>query len=62
MKRPFFVIALAILLAGIVLFGVGDTVAIADTGVSENEVTSGKANNASASASIRITMAGILNE
>jgi len=40
MKRPVLAI-LAILLAGIVLFGVGDAViSIADTSISDNEVTS----------------------
>ena len=62
MKRPVLAI-LAIILAGIVLVGVGDTViSIADTSIPDNEATSSKANNASASVDIRITMTGVLNE
>ena len=63
MKRPFFVSILAILLAGLVLFVSSDTViSIADTSVPDNEVTSREANNASATAGIRITMTGVLGE
>jgi len=52
-KRTFFLVTLAIILAGIVVFGVGDiAISFADIRVPENEVTSGEANNCSASASI----------
>jgi len=38
-KKPFLLATLAILLAGLVLFGLSDTsTSIADTGVSDNEV------------------------
>lgn len=59
MKSPVLAI-LAIILAGIVLFGVGDTaLSTADTSVPDNEVTGSEANNASASASITITMCAV---
>ena len=61
MKRLVTVVTIAIILAGIVLFGVGDAaIFIADTSVPDNEVTAsvGKASNSSATASIRITMTG----
>jgi len=63
MKRPFFLVSLAILVIGLALFGLSDTViSIADTSIPTNEVTSSEANNASATATITITMAGVLNE
>ena len=58
MKKLLLVI-LAILLAGLTLFGLSDTaISIADTGVPNNETTSSisKASNSSASATITITM------
>lgn len=64
MKRPVTVVTIAVLLAGLILLGIGDTrISIADnTSVPDNEVASSKANNASATATITITMPGILNE
>jgi len=47
---------LVIVLVGMVLLGLGDVTA--DTGTPNNEVTS----NSSASATIMITMTGVLNE
>ncbi len=64
MRRPFVLVILAILLAGLVLFGLSDTsISVADTGTSNKEITSSmsKASNSSASATITITMTGILN-
>ena len=58
-KRAFFLIIVAIILVGAVLFGLSDTaISIADTGIPDNEVSSivSKASNSSASASITITM------
>jgi hypothetical protein len=61
--RPFLPVTPAIMLAGIVLFGIGDAViSIADTSVPDNEITSSRADNASASAGIRITMTGVVDE
>ena len=61
-KKPFFLVILATILAGLVLFRLGDTViSVADTGTPNNEVTS-TTSNSSASATITITMTGILNE
>lgn len=57
MKRLFTVVAIAILLAGLVLLGLSDTrISIGDTSIPDNEVVSRDANNASASATITITM------
>ena len=61
----FFLATLAILLTGLVLFGLSDTViSIADTDIPNNEATSNvsKTSNSSASATITITMTGALNE
>ena len=47
------------------LFGLSDTdISVADTGVPNDEVASSvsKANNSSASATITITMTGVINE
>jgi hypothetical protein len=58
-------IILAILLAGLILFRLSDAaISVADTYIPNNEVTSSvsKASNCSASATITITMTGILNE
>ena len=60
--RPFSISILAIILARIVLFGVGDTsLSIADTSVPENEVASSEASNSSATAGIRTTMTGVVD-
>ena len=65
MKKPFLLATLAIMLAGLVLFGLNDTsFSIADTGIPDNAVSSivSKASNSSASAVITITMTGVLDE
>ena len=60
-KKP--LVILAILVAGLILFGLSDNVvSIADTDVPNNEITSSIANNSSAGATITITMTGILDE
>jgi len=62
-KRRVGIITIAILCAGLVLFGLSDTVlSIADTSVPGNEVASSGANNASATATIVITMTGAFSE
>ncbi len=64
MKRPFFLVILVIILAGLVFFGISDTaISIVDTTIPDNEVTSSisKAGNSSASATITITVTGTLN-
>jgi hypothetical protein len=58
-KKTFLLATLAILLAGLVQFGLSDnSISIPDTGVPNSEVTStiSKASNSSASATITITM------
>ena len=58
-------VTLAILPSGLVLFGSSDTViSIADTSIPDSEVTSNvsEARNSSATASIMITMTGVLDE
>ena len=65
MKRLPVLLILTILMAGLVLFRLGDNnISIASTLVPPNEVTSStsEASNSSASATITITMTGILNE
>ena len=65
MKRPFFVVTLVIILAGLILFGLSDTViSITDTSVLGKEATSSisKASNSSASATITITMYTVTDE
>ena len=62
MKRLVTVVTLAILLVGLVLLGLSDTdISVADTVVPNNEATS-SIGNSSASATITITMTGVLNE
>lgn len=64
-KRLVPVIVLGILLAGLVLLGLGDThIAVADTNVYYIETTVGQpeAGNSSASGVITITMTGVLDE
>ena len=59
MKKPFLLATPAILLAGLVLFGLSDTrISIADTGVPDNEVASSisKASNSSSRATITTTV------
>jgi len=63
--KKLFLIILAILLAGLVLLGLIDTVvSIPNASVSVKEVTGNmsETSNSSASATITITMTGILNE
>jgi hypothetical protein len=58
-KKPPLLAALAILLAGLILFELSDTsISFADTSAPNNEATSSisKASNSSASATIMITM------
>jgi hypothetical protein len=65
MKRLTVLLTLAILLAGLILFGLSDTaISIADTTLPNNEAacSGSQANNSSASATITITMTGTLNE
>jgi len=65
MKRLVTIVTLAILLAGLILLGLNDTdISIADASIPDNEVTVGisKASNSSASATIMITMTGVLDE
>ena len=60
-KEP--LVITAILVSGPILFGLSDIViSIADTSNSNNEVTSNETSNSSASATIMITMTGVLNE
>lgn len=64
-NRAFFLIILAIILVGAVLFGMSDTaISIADTNVPDDEVASSvsKASNSSASATITITMYAVTDE
>jgi len=59
-KKP--LVILTILVSGPILSGLSDSViSIADTSNSNNEVT-GSIGNSSASATIMITMTGVLNE
>ena len=65
MRRLFFLTNLAIVLAGLVLFGLSDaTISIADTSVPNNELNGSvsEASNASASATITITLTGIADQ
>lgn len=62
MKRVIVLVTLLVLLAGLLLSGIGDTsVSIADTDIPGNKVTSSatEGNNSSASATITVTMPGI---
>jgi hypothetical protein len=60
-KKPLAI--LTIQAAGPILFGLSDSViSIVDTSNSNNEVTSNETSNSSASATIMITMTGVLNE
>ena len=65
MRRLFFLTILAIVLAGLILFGLSDaTISIADTNVPNDELNSSvsEASNSSASATITITMTGIADQ
>jgi len=60
-KNP--LVITANLVSGPILFGLSDSViSVADTGNPNNEVTSNETSNSSASATIMITMTGVLNE
>ncbi len=61
-RKAFLLATVAVVLAGLVLFGLSDTgVSLADTGVPNNGATSSvsKASNSLASAAITITMTGM---
>jgi hypothetical protein len=63
-KRLFFMVILAVLVTGLVLFGLSDNaISAANTGTQYHEVIGAvsEASNSSASASITITMTGVLN-
>lgn len=65
MRRLFFLTILAIVLAGLILFGLSDaTISIAETNVPNNELNSSvsEASDSSASATITITMTGIADQ
>ena len=65
MKRLIPVIAMVVILAGLPVIVVSDTGALlTDSSIPDNEVTTSQteANNSSASATITITMTGVLNE
>jgi hypothetical protein len=60
-KKPLLILAIQV--AGLVLSGLIDSViSIADTDIPNSEVTSNEASNSSASATITITMTGVLDE
>jgi len=64
-RRLFFLTILAIVLAGLILFGLSDaTISIAETNVPNNELNSSvsEASDSSASATITITMTGIADQ
>jgi len=61
-KRPFFVAILAIIIVGLALSGLNDTrIAVANTNVPNDEVTS-SASNSSASATITIMMYAVADK
>ena len=63
MKRPFVLVILAILLAGLILFGLSDTsFSIADTSIPDNAAISRVSKASNSSASITITMYTVANE
>jgi hypothetical protein len=64
-KRLSFVVILAILLTGLILFRLSDTtISVANTGAQNNEVisTMSEASNSSATATITITMYAVTDE
>ena len=64
MERLFFAVILAVIFLGLPLLGLSDTVISSDNIASPNNEVAGsvsKASNSSASATITITMTGILN-
>lgn len=63
MLRLFFLAVLVALLTGLVPLGLSDTkISIANTSISNNEITSSVSNHSSASATITITMTGVSNQ
>jgi len=65
MKRLIILVALVLILAGLLLSGMGDTSAsISDANTPDDELTTSQteASNSSATATITITMTGALNE
>lgn len=63
MKRPFFLVILAIILVGLLLSGLSDTViSTADTSIPNDEVTSSQADNCSATATIMITLYAVADK
>ena len=65
MKRLFFVVILAVMLIGLPLLGLSDSVISSDDiANADNEATSSvnKTSDSSASTTITITMTGIINE
>jgi hypothetical protein len=62
-KKPFLLVTLAILLAGLILLGLSDTsISIADTGIPDNEAASNEPDNSSATATITITMYSVASQ
>ena len=63
MKRLVTVVTIAILVVWLVLLGLSDTdISVAATSIPDNEVTSSKANNVSATATITITMYSVADK
>ena len=63
MKSLVTVVTIAILLVGLVLLGLSDTsISIAATSIPYNEVVSSVSKASNSSATITITMTGVLNE
>lgn len=63
MKRLVTVVTIATLLIGLVLSGLSDTaISIGDTSIPDNEAASSVSSNFSATATITITMTGVLDE
>ena len=62
-QRLSVIVILAVLLAGLGLLGLNDTdIAIADTSIPDNEVTSSVSSDSSATATITITMYTVADE
>lgn len=63
MKRLVTVVTIAILLVALVLLGISDTrISVADISIPNNEATSSVSKASNASATITITMTGVLSE
>jgi hypothetical protein len=64
-KRLFFIVLLAVISVGLPLLGLNDTVISSDDTATPNKEAAGsmsKAGNSSASATITITMTGVMDE